>query len=122
MEALVGRMQKQTGAQSKKQDKVYTQGRIDLRDVAGKKSGTWQGLCILSKRSEFLPQRGDIVLYLWKEDVGVYDQSHIGLVTDYRDGKLETIEGNTSENHCVERRIREYDSQVIGFLRPDRSN
>lgn len=77
-----------------------------------------KGLCVKSSRSSFVPKKGDIVLYLWSEDVGQYNWSHVGLVESYSNNTLKTVEGNTSGG-VVANRSRAYDSQVIGIIRPN---
>ena len=73
--------------------------------------------CQKSSRESFLPKKGDVILFLWKEHCEKYHMSHIGIVKEYKEGVIETIEGNTSDNMLVEKRMRNYDAQVIGFLR-----
>ena len=73
--------------------------------------------CKKTNRESFLPEKGDIILFHWREDYNNYPFSHIGIVNNYKDGIIETIEGNTSDNHLVKKRMRDYDTQVIGFLR-----
>lgn len=70
-----------------------------------------------TSRSNFTPQPGDIVIYLWSADVGSYNWSHTGFVKSYSNGTLETIEGNTSRGVCASR-TRTYGSdEVVGILR-----
>ena len=70
---------------------------------------------IKTSRSDFTPQRGDIVVYRWSDDFG-YNWSHIGIITNYSNGTLYTIDANTSGGK-VAKRTRSYNSEVVGILR-----
>ena len=71
-----------------------------------------------SSRSNFTPKRGDILCFLWKDDVGIYNWSHAGIVLDYdsKSKQIKTLEGNTSGG-IVAQKTRSFDSQVVGILR-----
>lgn len=75
---------------------------------------------IKASRSSFKPQKGDLICFLWEEDAGQYNWSHIGIVSETYSGSgnIKTIEGNTSGG-VVASRSRAYDSTVIGFIRPN---
>ncbi|MGN0518495.1 MAG: fibronectin type III domain-containing protein [Acutalibacteraceae bacterium] len=82
-------------------------------------------------RTKFTPQKGDIVIFLWKGDESKYNWSHIGIATDLRGNYLYTVEGNTSNNITafedddydklvVADRKRLYlsdNSEIVGILR-----
>lgn len=71
-------------------------------------------------RSSVTPQAGDIVIFLFKEDIGSYNWSHTGIVQSFSNGKIKTIEGNTSDKSrsgIVAEKSRTYDSTVVGILR-----
>lgn len=80
-------------------------------------------------RENFTPQAGDIICFLWEEDLGYYNWSHAGIMAQDYDGKgiLYTIEGNSFrdaspeaelETRAVRPRERPYDFTVIGVIRP----
>lgn len=75
-------------------------------------------LVVNSSRNKVTPQPGDIVVYLWNEDVGRYNWSHCGFVKSFSQNTIKTIEGNTSGGIVAERN-RPYDSTVVGILRLD---
>lgn len=81
---------------------------------------------VMTTHEDFVPKRGDLVCFLWFEDVDTYNWSHIGIVAEDYDGKvLRTIEGNVGVSEFpddpkirkVGGREREYNKTVIGFIR-----
>lgn len=71
---------------------------------------------VQTSRSSVTPQKGDILIFLWTEDVGTYNWSHTGFVQSFSDNTIKTIEGNTSGGIVAEKN-RAYDSTVVGVLR-----
>lgn len=85
------------------------------------------------------PTRGDIIVFVWKKNnesfyasvknqtatYGRYSASHIGMVTDCRDGKVYTIEGNCggntdkSKNYIKERSYSINSENISFYIRPD---
>lgn len=85
------------------------------------------------------PTRGDIIVFVWKKNnesfyasvknqtatYGKYSASHIGMVTDCRDGKVYTIEGNCggntdkSKNYIKERSYSINSENISFYIRPD---
>lgn len=95
-----------------------------LQSVANNKSA------VLTTRSSVVPMKGDLVCFLWPQDIETgYNWSHIGIVTETYDGKgiIHTIEGNTGSMDTLEQRSvmlqsRNYDSSVVGIIRPNYTN
>lgn len=46
----------------------------------------------------YIPQPGDIIYYCNRSDSGIKLTTHVGIVIEYKDGKIYTIEGNTTPN------------------------
>lgn len=69
-------------------------------------------------RSDFTPQRGDIIIFRWLDEEPQYNWSHVGIVTGYdaNSKTIYTVEGNTSGS-IVNARTRDYGNAVVGFLR-----
>ena len=59
---------------------------------------------------------GDIIFFDW-EDKRDNRADHVGIVDKVEDGKVYTIEGNTS-NKCAERMYSFDDAQVMGYGSP----
>lgn len=81
-------------------------------------------LCQLSTREEFIPQRGDIIVFLWSDsEAQGYNWSHVGFVKNYNSSSktIYTIEGNTTSDPQVANRTRTYGSEVVAFIRPNYS-
>ncbi len=87
---------------------------------------TGQNNVIMTAHEKFVPKRGDLVCFLWFEDVDTYNWSHIGIVAEDYDGEvLRTIEGNVGVSEFpddpkirkVGGREREYNKTVVGFIR-----
>lgn len=81
-------------------------------------------LCYDYTDKEFTPQKGDIIIFLWSTaDAGI-NWSHVGFVKNYDSSSktIYTIEGNTGSPSRVCEKTRAYDSQVVGFIRPNYAN
>ncbi|MGN0669361.1 MAG: CHAP domain-containing protein [Oscillospiraceae bacterium] len=87
-----------------------------------------QSNVIMTTHEDFVPQRGDLVCFLWLEENDIYNWSHIGMVAEDYDGTvLRTIEGNVGTEdlpddpraRAVGGREREYNETVVGFIRLD---
>lgn len=77
---------------------------------------------IRTTREQFTPQKGDLICYLWSYEVGRYNWSHIGIVIDSKGNSISTVEGNTGGGRydgTVKIQDRSYNSEVIGFIRPN---
>lgn len=69
-------------------------------------------------RGSYTPVPGDLIFFLWEEDAGNWNWSHVGIVRSVSGGRVYTIEGNTSR--AV--RYREYsltDSEIKGYGVPN---
>ena len=76
------------------------------------------------KGSGYTPQVGDAVIYDWDGTPGLgtegWDIDHVGIVIDYWNGTLNTIEGNTTGSDVrdgVYRKTRPT-TQVVGYISP----
>ena len=72
-------------------------------------------------RSSFVPQKGDIIIFLWSDDFDPPQFSHVGLVRSDYDGRgtVYTVEGNTTGG-IVKFQSRQYSNrQIVGFVRPN---
>ncbi len=72
-------------------------------------AGLWQ-----SQESGYQPKVGDIVYFDWS---GGNDPDHLGIVTMVANGKITTIEGNTT-NSVAERTYSLTSSSIIGYGTP----
>jgi len=76
------------------------------------------------KESGYTPEVGDAVIYDWDGTPGLgtegWDIDHVGIVIDYYNGTLQTIEGNTTGTDVrdgVYRKTRPT-TQVVGYISP----
>ena len=52
----------------------------------------------------YIPKEGDLIFFAWKDDYGnctydgLWSMDHIGIVVEAKDGRVYTIEGNTSDS------------------------
>lgn len=77
---------------------------------------------ISTTRDSFKPQKGDIIIFLWKKDQNVYNWSHVGIVTDYIGSYVYSIEGNTYDN-ITSFEDDDYDVRIVGdWKRPYNSS
>lgn len=65
--------------------------------------------------SNYNPQRGDLVNFVWGKRSWA---DHIGIVVEYKNGVVYTIEGNTS-NSVASRSYARSSSSLLGFGHPD---
>ena len=79
-------------------------------------------------KSSFVPQKGDIICFLWPESRNKYSMSHMGLVVDYNasTGVITFIHGNTissGESYSTVKKTSTsnsyYARSVVGFIRPN---
>ena len=74
--------------------------------------------CIKSSLSSFIPQKGDIIMFLWNNADPGDNWSHVGLVESYANGKVYTVEGNVDNK--VKTMTRTWnDPQIVGIVRPN---
>ena len=67
------------------------------------------------KEKGFTPNPGDIIFFDWEADGGV---DHVGIVEKVENGKIYTVEGNSTDDMCRQKEY-EINSQVIfGFGTP----
>lgn len=67
------------------------------------------------KEKGFTPNPGDIIFFDWEADGGV---DHVGIVEKIENGKIYTVEGNSTDDMCRQKEY-EINSQVIfGFGTP----
>lgn len=62
---------------------------------------------------EETPQAGDLIFFDWEQDGG---RDHVGIVTSVIDGKVFTIEGNSSDR-CRQKRYSLEDPVIYGYGR-----
>lgn len=73
-------------------------------------------------RGSYTPRRGDLVNFVWH---GGSFADHIGIVVSYSNGKINTIEGNTSgasgygSGGYVAQKVRPYNNTILGFGTPN---
>ena len=83
-------------------------------------------LCVKSDRSSFTPQKGDLIMYLWKKsEAEGYNWSHVGIVESFSNGKVKTIEGNVGGKGYAANKVTECtrdfsnNTEVVGIVRPN---
>lgn len=120
----------------KGQDGIFYAG------MCGKAFETYGGKRIdgpLWGKTNVVPSRGDMIIFVWKRGnesfynsvrngtatYGKYSASHIGMVTDCRDGKVYTIEGNCggsgdrSRNKIAKSSYSINSENISFYVRPD---
>ena len=67
----------------------------------------------------YQPKRGDIVFFTWtNQGTNYYTREHVGIVLDYKDGIVYTIEGNSGSNGSSKNVVKsgiEYKKNIGGW-------
>lgn len=77
----------------------------------------WFKTCNQWKERGYVPQAGDIIFFDWADkSTGVRDGSsdHVGIVEYVEDGKVHTIEGNTTDS-CARRSYNLDSEDILGY-------
>lgn len=68
------------------------------------------------KEAGFIPSSGDIIFFDWEGD-GVVN--HVGIVKETKDGIIYTVEGNSTNDTCLEQSYSIDSSVIVGFGTPN---
>lgn len=84
----------------------YKLGKEDLNKIVRK------------SQSSITPKKGDLICFRWT-DAGIHNWSHIGIVTDVRNGFIYTVEGNCGGRVATRQYAYPGNSQIVGLIRPN---
>lgn len=85
----------------------YKLGKEDLKKIVRK------------PQSSVTPKKGDLICFRWP-DAGLHNWSHIGIVTDVRNGFVYTVEGNSTGGKVATKQYAyPSNSWIVGLIRPN---
>ncbi len=79
----------------------------------------WFKACNLWRERGYIPKPGDIIFFDWLDETGIRNgiADHVGIVEKIENGKVYTIEGNTSDM-CDRREYDLYSENILGYGTP----